>query len=181
MKKKLILKPVDMTEEVMQDLEKGNLIVRLCPDHHKLPAKPGETIGETIYESDNKYGGHMLITVTVNRSTFAAFGTHPANEEFLFIGNPDTKQMYLVIALLSKEELDRQISKDRLTADDFFCLRVKYNDPNVSFFTMLADVPHGEAVADEEGLAPSFYVTEPSNMGIELTSFGNFELCLPGQ
>lgn len=173
---RISLKPIEMTDDVMQDLEDRNLIIRLCPNHHELPAQPGETLGETLYESDISHGGHKLIAVTVNRSSFAAFGTHPENEEFLFIGNPEAKQMYLVISLLRRKELESRIEKNELKEEDFVCLRVTYNNPNVSFFTMLAEVPHGEAVANEEGSLPSFYVTEPSNMGIELTQFGNYEL-----
>ena len=179
MSEKILLKAVEMTAEVMQDLENRKLIIRLCPNDHELPAKPGETLGESVYESDIRHGGHKLITVTVNRSTFASFGTHPGNEEFLFIGDPAAKQMYLVVSLLSKEELDRKIAEHEITENDFVCLRVIYNDPNVSFFTMLAEVPHGEAVVDVDGRPASFYVTEPCDMGIEFTSFGNYELCLP--
>ena len=181
MTNKITFKPVDMTEATMQDLEDKGLIIRLCPNHHELAAQPGETLGESVYESDKQYGAHKLITVTVNRSTFEAFGTHPDNEEFLFIGDPATKPMYLVVALHRREALDRKISDRTLEAGDFVCLSVTYNDPTVSFFTMLSDVPHGEAVADTDGRAPSFYVTEPCDMGIDLTDFGGYELCVPGE
>lgn len=179
MKKKVMLKPIEMTVETMQDLEDRHLIIRLCPNHHVLPVQPGETRGASIYESKASYGPHKLITVTVNRSVFASFGAHPDNEEFLFIGDQNTKPLYLVICIQKKDELDRKIAEHRLTPDDFVCLRVKYNDPNVSFFTMLANVPHGEAVADIDGRAASFYVTEPCNMGVVLTDFGSYEICLP--
>lgn len=179
MTKQILLTPVEMTESVMQDLEDRSLIIRLCPNHHELPVQQGETRGESVYESDIRHGAHKLITVSVNRSTFAAFGTHPDNEEFLLIGDPATKPMYLAISLHRREELDRRITENELTALDFICLRVKYNDPNVSFFTMLADVPHGEAVADIDGRPASFYVTEPCDMGLEPTSFGSYEICLP--
>ena len=179
MTKKITFAPVDMTEAVMQDLEDKGLIIRLCPNHHELPAKPGETLGESVYESDRQYGAHKLITVTVNRSTFEAFGTHPDNEEFLFIGDATRKPMYLVVALHRREALDQKIAAGQLEANDFVCLRVAYNDPTVSFFTMLADVPHGEAVADVNGPPPSFYVTEPCDMGIDFTDFGGYELCVP--
>ena len=179
MMKKITFEPVEMTAAVMQDLEDRGLIIRLCPNHHELDAKPGETLGESVYESDKQYGAHKLITVTVNRSTFEAFGTHPDNEEFLFIGDPDTKPMFLVVALHRRVALDQKIADGTLAADDFVCLRVTYNDPQVSFFTMLADVPHGEAIADGDGRAPSFYVTEPCDMGIDFTDFGEYELCVP--
>lgn len=180
MKSTIRLRPVEMTPAVMQDLEDRGLIIRLCPNHHELPVRPGQTLGKSIYESAPAYGPHKLITVTVDRPNFAAFGAHPDNEEFLLIGDPDTKPLYLAVALYRREELDRRIAARRLGADDFVCLRVKYNDPEVSFFTMLADVPHGEAVANGAGRPASFYVTEPCDMGIELTAFGDYELGLEG-
>jgi len=179
MREKLELLAVEMTPERMQDLEDRQLIVRLCPGHHELPAPAGETHWKAIYESDLSYGPHKLITVTVNRSTLASFGTHPDHEEFLLIGNANTKPMYLIICLHKKVELARRIAAHLLKPEDFVCLRVTYNDPQVSFFTMLAEVPHGEAVADGVGRPASFYVTEPRDLGIELTKFGSYELCIP--
>lgn len=179
MEKRLALKPVEMTPKLMQDLEDRHLIIRLCPNHHELPARAGETLGKSIYESSPSLGPHKLITVTVNRPTFAAFGTHPDNEEFLLIGDQGTRPLYLVISLHRKDELARRIAGHRLAPDDFVCLRVKYNDPEVSFFTMLADVPHGEAVAAAAGRAASFYVTESRDMGIDLTDFAGYEIYVP--
>ena len=176
MSKTIRLEPVEMTPAVMQRLEDKGLIIRLCPNHHELPAAEGETLDESVYEADSTFGGHKLIAVTVNRTTFAAFGTHPDNEEFLLIGDPDTKPMYLVVALCLKDELDRKIRGGELSPDDFVCLRVTYNDPEVSFFTMLKNVPHGEAVADVAGRPASFYVTEPTDMGIDNADFGEYEL-----
>lgn len=175
------LTPVEMTAELMQELEDKGLIIRLCPNHHELPVKPGETRGKPIYESSASYGPHKLLAVTVDRSTFAAFGTHPDNEEFLFIGDPETKPMYLVVSLHRDDVLARKIRAHELTSEDFVCLRVKYNDPEVSFFTMLAGVPHGEAVLNVEGRPASFYVTEPANMGIVFTAFGDYELSVAGE
>ena len=172
----IALQPVEMTPEVMGMLEEKGLILRLRPGAHPLDAAPGETIGETLYASEPALGGHMLIAVAVNRPTFAAFGTHPDNEEFLLIGNPDTQPMFLVVALCLREELDRKIADSTVSAEDFVCLRVRYNDPEVCFFTMLKDVPHGEAIVDAGKPPALFYVTEPSNMGIDLTDFGAYEL-----
>ncbi len=176
MSKAIRLEPVEMTPGVMQMLEDKCLIIRLRPNRHELAAAEGETLDESIYEADPALGGHKLIAVTVNRTTFAAFGTHPDNEEFLLIGDPDTKPMFLVVALCPKDELDRKIRGGELSPEDFVCLRVKYNDPEVSFFTMLKNVPHGEAVADTPGRGASFYVTEPTDMGTDNTDFGDYEL-----
>lgn len=172
----IALAPVEMTPVMMEDLENRGLIIRLCPGHHAVAAPPGETIDTPIYESQERYGPHKLISVTVNRTTPAEFGTHPDNEEFLLIGDPDTKPIYVIIAIHLQEELNRKIRQRELAAADFVCLRARYNDAAVSFFTMLADVPHGEAVGETVGRAPSFYVTEPRDLPTELTEFGEYEL-----
>ena len=176
MLQKILLKPVEMTPDLMADLEDRELIIRPSPGHHDIPAKPGETLDKVIYSSKNEYGPHMLIGVTVNNPNFSEFGTHPDNEEFLLIGNPHTKPLYLAIALHRKEGLQKKIAEKKLSADDFVCLRIKYNDPEVSFFTMLADVPHGEATIEGEDELPSFYVTESKDLGQDITDFGEYQI-----
>ena len=87
----IALHPVNMTEEVMEGLEKGGLIIRLAPDRHRLETPRGQTKGKSLYECDPRYGPHKLITVTVNRASFEAFGTHPDNEDFLLLGDPSSR------------------------------------------------------------------------------------------
>ena len=174
----IAIQPINMTPEIMQDLEDRGLILRLCPGRHPLQAKPGETAVESLYESDSRYGGHKLLTVTVNRSCPSAFGTHPDNEDILLLGDPATRPLYLMVALHRQDVLDQKIQSGQLSAEDFVGLRVRYNDPEVSFFTMLKHVPHDEVAADGEGRSPSFYVTEPCSMGLEFTQFGDYQLQL---
>lgn len=176
MKQKILLKPVEMTPDLMMDLEERKLIIRLSPGHHDIPAQPGETLDKIIYESKDESGPHKLIGVTVNNPNFNEFGTHPDNEEFLLIGNPNTKPLYLVIALHHKDKLQEKIERKILIAEDFVCLRIKYNDPEVSFFTMLADTPHGEATVEGEDELPSFYVTESRDLGQDITDFGEYQI-----
>ena len=174
----LALKPVEMTPEIMQFLEEKGLIIRLFPHHHDLDVNAGETRSESIYESDLQYGPHKLITVTVNRSDFEYFGSHEDNEEFLLIGDPESKPMYLVIALCDHETLEMKIDHDEISSDDFVALLVKYNDPLVSFFTMKKNIPHGEAVKSGNATPPSFYVTEPCDMSLIRTNFDSYQLSI---
>lgn len=160
------LKPVEMTPKIMQRLEDKGLIHRLCPRHDETEVPNGETAVKTIYSSADKYGPHKLIAVTVNRSEFALFHTHPDNEELLAIGDPEAKPLYFVIALCSKEELEEKASNKTLTREDFMMLKVKYNDPAVSFFTIIKNVPHGEASTSRTGRPPSFYVAESRDLDI---------------
>lgn len=170
------LTPIYMTPSVMQNLEQRGLIIRLAPRCHELPAAPGETLWEPIYDSSEELGPHRLITVSVNKTALDEFGTHADNEEFLLIGDASMKPLYLVIALCSREELAGKVARAVLSADDFVCLHVRYNDPEASFFTMLANVPHGEAVGEADGRPATFYVTESRDLETEMTDFGPYEL-----
>ena len=75
--------------------------------------------------------------------------------------------------------MEKKAAAGELGPGDFICLKVRYNDPQASFFTMRAHVPHDEAAADTEGRPGSFYVTEPCDMGRQLTDLGPYELALP--
>ena len=172
----ITLHPVDMTPEIMQMLEDKGFIIRLWPGRPPLPAAPGHTANATIYASDPQYGPHKLIAVTINSTRVAGFGAHDDNEEFLLIGDPAAKPLYLVVALCLEDELKRKIAARQVSAADFVALRVRLNDPEVGFFTMLKGVPHGEACAAGPGMAPSFFVTEPRDLQGELTPFGEYEL-----
>ena len=178
MKQAISLKPVAMTPKVMEDLERRNLILRLGARRHELPAPWGQTLDRPVYDCHERYGPHRLLTVTVNRVAFDDFATHPDNEDFLLLGDPDTKPLYLVIALMRRAELEEKLRNGTAAPDDFVCLRITWNDPEVSFFTMLADVPHGEAIRATEGRPPSFYVTEGRDLPNDVIDFGNFELAV---
>jgi hypothetical protein len=172
----LHLDPIEFTPELADDLEQSGLILRLAPRRHELQASPGETLWEPIYDSSEEFGPHRLITVSVNRTTLDEFGSHLGNEEFLLIGDDSMKPLYLLVARHKKRELHDKIARHALSPEDFVCLRLKYNDPEVSFFTMLADVPHGEAVGGGEGGPATFYVTEPRDLDTDLTDLGEYEL-----
>ena len=172
------LDPVNMTEEVMDGLEKEGLIIRLAPDRHRLQAARGQTKGESLYECDPRYGPHKLITVTVNRTSFEAFGTHPDNEDFLLLGDPSSGPLYLVIALLTPPGIEQKVRNGTLGRSDFVALIVRFNDPRVSFFTMLKHVPHGEALAAGAQKPSTFYVGESRDLPIEITDFGSFTLAI---
>ena len=174
--KKLQIPTTEMTPEVMEDLEKRGLIIRLCPNHEKIEAPKGETVWELIYDPKEGYGPHRLISIRVNRSAFAAFGTHPGNEEFWCVGDPDAQPMYLAISLIPKEQMEQKIAEGTLTEQDFIMLHIRFNDPEVSFFVMREGIPHGEAIVDHGKKPAAFYVTENRDLPLDLTDFGDYEL-----
>ncbi|MDA3868201.1 MAG: hypothetical protein PF489_15825 [Salinivirgaceae bacterium] len=98
------LASVEMTRELMLDLEKRGLIVRMAPGTNELDAKKGETLTASLYQPLDGFGPHKMMAVTVNRIEFSDFGTHPENEDFFLIGDPNTKPLYLVVALCMEAE-----------------------------------------------------------------------------
>ena len=178
MKKRLVIKPTDMHEAVMKDLEKKGLIIRLCPHNHDLEPEVNEALDEAIYIGKESTGPHKLITVTINRTSFSKFGIHQDNEEFLLIGDQNTKPMYLAIAYLDNASLNRKIKEETLCESDIIILKCRYNDPNASFFVMKAGVPHGEAIIDKDLPLPSFYVTEGRDTMTQITDWGNYQLVI---
>ncbi|MGZ4386440.1 MAG: hypothetical protein ACXVZO_05895, partial [Gaiellaceae bacterium] len=99
------LEPVPMSVALLEDLERRGLILRLAPGHHRLPVADGESAFRSLYESDERWGPHKLIAVTVDRRMTARLDVHPDNEEFLLIGDPAARPLYLVIALAAGPEL----------------------------------------------------------------------------
>jgi hypothetical protein len=174
--KTISLQPVKMSEQIMDDLEKRGLIIRLCPGHDELEAPPGETSWKLIYEPKEGYGPHRLISVSVNQEGFARFGLHPDNEEFWLIGREDVQPMYLVISLIDAGALDAKIAGGVLSEDDFIALTVKFNDPALSFFVVREGVPHGETIVDRGKSPASFYVTESRDLPLDLTKWGEYSL-----
>ncbi|MBN1535452.1 MAG: hypothetical protein JW908_01885 [Anaerolineales bacterium] len=178
MKEELNIPIKEMTPEIMKMLETKGLIIRLAPGNHESSPLEGDVGIITIYESDEKYGAHMLISATINRTEFSAFGSHPDNEEVFLIGKPDAKPCYFLFSFSNRCELEKKVKNHTLTTNDFIALKARYNDPEVSFFTILKEFPHGEATIAGEGIAPSFYVTEQSKLPLEIFDFGSYKIKL---
>ena len=172
----LSITPQRMTPEIMEQLEERGLIIRLTPsrEEHRIDVKSGEGKGNYLYKSEKKYGSHSLMNATIDFENFINFGTHPDNEEFLLLGGINEKKMLLLIALIQKDKLSEKIASNTLTSDDFICLEAVFNDPNLSFFVMKKDVPHGEC-ASGCGRPVTFYVTEGSELGLDRTNLGNYK------
>ncbi|MBR2528025.1 MAG: hypothetical protein IKE58_06120 [Blautia sp.] len=172
-KKELVLPVQEMTPELMQMMEDEGLIVRLSPRHHEISDAPfGETSWMTLYDGVDGYGPHKIIAITVNRLGFPGFGTHPDQEEFLLIGTNASVPMYILVARMQREEFEKKRDAGALTADDFYFLKAKFNDPEVSFFVMNKGVPHGEGILETGDLLPSFYVTESRDLPLDLCEIG---------
>lgn len=100
----------------------------------------------------------------------------PCREQILLPGGEGEKDLYLLIGLAPWEEFLKKKRRGILSEDDFICLRCRYNDPYVSFFTMCRGVLHGEAVGEGDGLPATFYVTEPSEIHLDVFPMENYKI-----
>ncbi len=169
--------PQKMTSKIMDELETRGLIVRLTPSRkeHRLMANAGESIGEHIYSSSIYSGTHALGYATINNPDFSNFGSHPDNEDFLLLGGVNEKKLLILIALMFQDELEEKISNMTLSAADFICLEAVFNDPELSFFIMKMDVPHGECCYGE-GLPATFYIAEGNKLIVNKIDFKDYKI-----
>ena len=85
--------------------------------------------------------------------------------------------MYLAVARCLRAEFEEKVKTGRLSASDLVMIECRYNDPEVSFFAMRADVPHGEAIVPVAGKrAPSFYVTESRDLPLDVLDLRKYRL-----
>ena len=78
--------------------------------------------------------------------------------------NLNYQTLYLVFALDKIDVFIKKLSKNLLSSKDFVAVEIVYNDPNLSFFTMLKKTVHCEVVKDEDKQHPVFFVAESSNL-----------------
>ncbi len=180
MPEQLIIKLVRMDEANMAMLERKGVITRLRPsrEDHRLSISQGTGKGDHIYRSDEKYGGHSLIRCAIDNPEFTAFATHPDNEEFLLLGGVGEKKLVLLVALINREEYLHKFENRTLSAADFIAVECVFNDPELSFFVMHKNFPHGECVLGP-GKPSTFYVTESARLPLDKIPFGpTYEIIL---
>ena len=162
---KIILKPQKLTYKILFMLEKKGLIKTFVPPKDIYNTKKGTDSVKIIYKTMPKYGTHKLICVCKN-ITNIMLNTHPDNEDFLIINptNKKFKPLYLIIGLYNYKIIENKAKKNILTEKDILALELVYNNPKISFFTMLKGTPHCEITQKGGKNPPIFFVTEPSNL-----------------
>jgi hypothetical protein len=72
--------------------------------------------------------------------------------------------------------MQRKCAAGTLSGRDFVLVKVKYNDPLVSVFTMLRDTVHCEVVLEGAGQPPVFFVTEPSRLRMDRLKLAGYDV-----
>lgn len=167
------LKPRILNEKVMKKLENLKILRRLAITKTAQAAATGEVVDDKIYVANSKWGSHMLLCCGCNK-TKVELATHPDNEEVILVSKGRHKSIFIVVAIAKRQELDELIKKRKLSEKNFLALKMVYNDPNLSFFTMLANTPHCEVTSPGAGNPPCFYVTESSELPLNLIDLGEY-------
>ncbi|MBP7652799.1 hypothetical protein KA977_05210 [Candidatus Dependentiae bacterium] len=162
----ITLTPVEMSLSLLNMLESKKLIQTLKPTQKILNLQPNSgNCVDLIYSSDIQFGSHKLICIGLNSST-VKLNSHPDNEEFILLNSTNLifKPLYLIIGLLKHDEFQNKIYEKKLSAEDLIAIKLKFNDPVLSIFTMLKQTVHCEVTDTSDKQCPIFFVTEPSSL-----------------
>ena len=161
----ITLKPVKSSAKVFKYLEKKGLISVLKPTDKALKTRTKTGTVDILYTSNKRFGSHRLMCIG-KRTKKIQLCYHFDNEDFIFINpeNIDYQKLYLIFALDKIDVFSKKLSKNLLSSKDFVAVEIIYNDPSLSFFTMLKKTVHCEVVKDEDKQHPVFFVTESSDL-----------------
>jgi hypothetical protein len=174
--KELLLRSRPMTKEIMETLEAKGLVNHLAPSRKVLETPENEVGVEYLNSNDQKFGPHTLICVGFNRS-IVNMGYHSDKEEFILVNEGRRqKPLILVIGLHPVEAFQELVAAGRLTIDDILAIELKFNDPELSFFTMNSRTPHCEWTTPGAGLPSIFYVTESRDLDARTVDMGDYAL-----
>ena len=161
----ITLKPIKSSIKIFSYLEKKGLISVLKPTDKAIRTRTRTGTVDILYTSNKNFGSHRLMCIG-KRTKKVQLCYHLDNEDFLFINSAkiDYQKLYLIFALDKIEVFNKKLSKNLLSNKDFIAIEIVYNDPNLSFFTLLKKTVHCEVVKDEDKQHPVFFVAESSNL-----------------
>lgn len=161
----ITLKPVKSSIKVFNYLEKKGLISVLKPTNKAVKTRTKTGTVDILYTSNKNFGSHRLMCIG-KRTKKVQLSYHLDNEDLLFINplNTDYQKLYLVFALDKIDAFSKKFAKNLLTEKDFMAIEIVYNNPSLSFFTVLKKTVHCEVVKDEDKQHPVFFVAESSDL-----------------
>lgn len=154
---------------LFRSLERRGLIKTLTPSARILGSRSPDGCVDTVYVSAPRFGSHKLICVKPNSSRIK-LNSHPDNEEFILIDGEAARRrpLYLLMALSRDTVIRAKAAAGKLSAKDFLLVRMRFNHPDTCVFTMRKGTPHCEVVFPGPGGAPVFFVSEPSDLVMDM-------------
>lgn len=180
MKKDIPLKPIKANLKLFEELEKKKLIKLLRPSKAVIETKTKNGAISRFYTSKPEFGSHTLICVGKRTTDIKKLSWHDDNEDIILLNPIDLKfkKLYLIIALLKKRDFLKKFDSGSLSSKDLLAIELEFNNPKISFFTLLKNTVHCEITSKEEGQHPVFFVSEPSRLKDNKISMRNYNLYL---
>jgi hypothetical protein len=165
MKKEIVLNPVKASLKLFKELEKKKLIRLLRPTEKTVNTKTKTGAVSKFYVSSKKFGTHTLMCVG-KRTLDIRLSYHDDNEDFVLI-NPlglKFKKLYLVLSFFKGAQFIKKFLSKKLEKKDLIAIELEFDNPQLSFFTMLKGSVHCEITDASKGQHPVFFVSEPSRL-----------------
>jgi hypothetical protein len=175
----LTLKTRRLSPVILSFLSKRGLIRSLVPTSNVAKCRASCGAVGIIYESKACFGSHKLISVRCTTGPIR-LNYHADNEEFILI-NPHARRfspLYMIIGLHKHEILERKAGDGTLGPADFLALKLTYNDPRLSVFTMLKGTVHFEISERSRKEAAIFFVAEPSRLKLHEVDLSGYRLAV---
>lgn len=163
------------TPALVAELEARGLLRRLCPSEKARSAAREAKVCERVELAAEGSGPWQMLAVACNRSQLDRLAAHSDIESWLFFADPASKPLLYVAATCPLAEFQAKATAGRLTPEDFVILELRPNDPETSYFTVPGGVLHDELTYPGPGLAPIFFVPEPSRMEHTPVSLADYE------
>ncbi|MDR3112215.1 MAG: hypothetical protein LBU55_03480 [Elusimicrobiota bacterium] len=183
MKKQITLKTHKVTPQLFSHLEKLKLIKLWIPHARVLNSKTKTGAVSKLYSSNPKFGTHALMCVG-KRTKHIHLSYHDDNEDFMILNPLKIKynKLFLIVAFDKKHKFLKKFLNGKIAREDLIAIELKFNDPLLSFFTMLKGTIHCEVTENKEnGNHPVFFVSEPSHLKDNKLSSSLYDIFLEKQ
>ena len=179
----ITLKPQKSTKQLFDLLEKKKLIKTFKPTKKTVTTTKRNGCVDILYTSRKSFGAHRFMCIgKKNKKVQLCY--HLDNEDLFFLNpqNSEYAKLYLVFALDKIKIFSKKLKEESLKDKDFITVEVCFNDPNLSFFSVLKGTVHCEIV-DEQDLRqhPVFFVSESSELKNNKIKHNNVKFLIHGE
>lgn len=179
----ITLKPQKSTKQLFDLLEKKKLIKTFKPTKKTVTTTKRNGCVDILYTSRKSFGAHRFMCIgKKNKKVQLCY--HLDNEDLFFLNpqNSEYAKLYLVFSLDKIKTFSKKLKEESLKDKDFITVEVCFNDPNLSFFSVLKGTVHCEIV-DEQDLRqhPVFFVSESSELKNNKIKHNNIKFLIHGE
>ncbi len=179
----IVLKPVKSDTKIFDFLEKKGLIKTFKPTKNTLTTKKRNGCVDILYTSRKSFGAHRFMCIgKKNKKVQLCY--HLDNEDLFFLNpnNTDYAKLYIVFALDKIDVFNRKLKREILKDKDFVTVEICFNNPNLSFFSVLKGTVHCEIIdKNQQKQHPVFFASEASELKNNKIKHNNIKFLVHGE